>query len=182
MSVDEILRLERGPAGWRLVGPSVVGFELINDYLGYLVDRNFSPQTVRAYGFGLLAFARWLDGEGIELAAVTTETLLGFLRACREASVPGRPAGNVVTLSGQRLDRYAPTTINHRLAAVTGLFAFRSMRDPSAVNPVPSGREARRAAAGERNGLLAHLVRPKRRSALRLREPAAAGVGPAGDH
>lgn len=171
MSGDGSLRLVKGSAGWRLVGGPGESLELINDYLGYLADRNFSPQTVRAYGYGLLAFARWLDGEGIGVSAVTTDTLLGFLRACREASVPGRPAGNVVSLSGQRLDRYAPTTINHRLAAITGLFAFRSMREPSAINPVPSGREARRAAVGERNGLLAHLVRPKRRSALRLREP-----------
>ena len=42
---------------------------------------------------------------------------------------------------------------------------------PDVPNPVPKGREARSATAGERTGLLAHLVRPKRRSALRLREP-----------
>jgi site-specific recombinase XerC len=45
------------------------------------------------------------------------------------------------------------------------------MRDPEVRNPIPSGREARRVSAAERNGLLGHLVRPKRRSALRLREP-----------
>lgn len=146
-------------------------FALVNEYLGYLADRNYSPRTGRAYGFDLLAFCRWLMNEDIALAAVTTEVLLDFLRACRQASVPGRPGGNVVSLSGQRLDRYAASTINHRLAAITGLFTFRSMREPEATNPVPTGREARRAAAGERNGLLAHLVRPKRRSALRLREP-----------
>lgn len=165
------LRLEPAGGSWRLAGPGVEEFGLVNDYLGYLADRNYSPRTVRAYGFDLLAFCRWLASEDIALAAVDTEALLEFLRACREASVPGRPGGNVVSLSGQRLDRYAATTINHRLAAITGLFTFRAMRDPAATNPVPTGREARRAAAGERNGLLAHLVRPKRRSALRLREP-----------
>jgi integrase len=36
---------------------------------------------------------------------------------------------------------------------------------------VPKGREARFVTAEERSGLLGHLVRPKRRSALRLREP-----------
>jgi integrase/recombinase XerD len=126
---------------------------------------------VRAYGFGLLAFCRWLVEQRIELDAVTTVVLLDFLRACREAKVPGRPSGNVVSMSGQPLDRYAAATINHRLAAISGLFAFRQMRDPEASNPVPKGREARSSTAGERTGLLAHLVRPKRRSALRLREP-----------
>lgn len=103
---------------------------------------------------------------------MTTDVLLRWLAACRAAQLPGRPGPNVVSLRGERLDRYAVTTINRRLAAVSGLFAFRAMRDPNAPNPVPRGREARWAAGGERNGLLAHLVRrPKPRSALRLREP-----------
>jgi site-specific recombinase XerD len=45
------------------------------------------------------------------------------------------------------------------------------MRDPDVANPVPKGPAARRTAAGERTGLLAHLARPKPRSGLRVREP-----------
>ena len=45
------------------------------------------------------------------------------------------------------------------------------MRDPAAPNPLPRGAAARRAAAGDRSGLLAHLGKPKRRSGLRVREP-----------
>ena len=41
----------------------------------------------------------------------------------------------------------------------------------SAVDPVPHGGPARRATAGERSGLLAHLRKPKQRSRLRVREP-----------
>jgi integrase/recombinase XerD len=125
VSVTEtgLLRLERdGDGAWRLAGPQAGEFALVNDYLGYLADRNYSPRTVRAYGFDLLAFCRWLAAEEISLDAVTTEVMLEFLRACRQAPLPGRPAGNVVSMTGQRLDRYAATTINHRLAAVTGLF------------------------------------------------------------
>lgn len=165
------LRLERAGEGWRLVGAEAGRFALVNEYLDYLADRNYSPRTGRAYGYDLLAFCRWLLDADIVLDAVTTEVLLDYLRSCREASVSGRPA-NVVSMSGVRADRYAPTTINHRLAAVTGLFAFRAMRDPAASTPVPRGREVRRVAAAERNGLLGHLAtRPKQRSALRLREP-----------
>ena len=166
-----MLLLDRDDGGWRLAGARAGEFALVNEYLGYLADRNYSPRTVRAYGFDLLAFCRWLAGEEISLDAVTTEVMLEFLRACREATLPGRPAPNVVSMTGQRLDRYAVTTINHRLAAVTGLFAFRQMRDPDARSPVPKGREARFVTAEERSGLLGHLVRPKHRSALRLREP-----------
>jgi len=171
MTDSTLLRLEQDGERWQLVGSQAGRFELVNDYLGYLADRNYSPRTGRAYGYDLLAFCRWLLSEGLVLEAVTTESLLHYLRSCREASVPGRP-GNVVSLSGVRADRYAPSTINHRLAAVTGLFTFQSMREPGLANPVPKGREARRVTAAERNGLLGHLaVRPKPRSALRLREP-----------
>ena len=39
------------------------------------------------------------------------------------------------------------------------------------LNPVPRGPAARRAATGERTGLLGHLARPRPRSKLRVREP-----------
>ena len=166
------LRLEERDGGWSLAGPDRPGFVLVDEYLAYLADRNYSPKTVRAYGYDLLAFCRWLAAENLQLAGVTTEVLLRFLRACREARLPGRPGPNVVMLSGRRMDQYAATTINRRLAAISGLFAFVSMRDPEAANPVPKGREARWRVAGERSGMLAHTARrPKSRSSLRLREP-----------
>ncbi len=78
----------------------------------------------------------------------------------------------MVRLSRRRMDQYAATTINRRLAAISGLFTFVVMRDPEVGNPVPRGREARWRVSGERSGMLAHTVRrPKNRSALRLREP-----------
>ena len=120
------LRLDERDHGWALAGPGSAGFVLVNEYLAYLGDRNYSPKTVRAYGFDLLAFCRWLAGENIVLAAVTTDVLLRFLSACREARVPGRPGGpNVVTLGGRRVDQYAATTINRRLAAISGTVRVR---------------------------------------------------------
>jgi integrase/recombinase XerD len=169
---DRSLRFEQRDGEWLLSGPDAKRFGLVNEFLSHLADRNYSVRTVRAYGFDLLAFCRWLRDEEVELSAVTTSVLLRFLAACRDARVPGRPGPNVVALDGSRLDRYAAATINHRLIAISGLFAFRAMRDPDMPNPVPRGREVRRAAAGGRNGLLAHAARrPKTRSALRLREP-----------
>jgi site-specific recombinase XerD len=167
------LRLEERERGWALAGPGSADFMLVNEYLAHLGDRNYSVRTVRAYGFDLLAFCRWLVTEDIALTAVTTDVLLRFLAACREARVPGRPGGpNVVSLGGRRLDQYAAATINRRLAAISGLFAFAAMRDPGLKSPVPKGREARRTVPGERNGLLAHVARrPRNRSSLRLREP-----------
>jgi len=171
--VSSDLRLEERGGAWALVGAAASRFGLVDEYLAYLADRNYSPKTVCAYGYDLLGFCRWLLVEDEPLTEVTTEVLLRFLRACREAKVPGRPGGgNVVRLSGRRADQYAAATINRRLAAISGLFGFRQLRDPAAANPVPRGREARAAARGERTGLLAHVnTRPKNRSRLRVREP-----------
>ncbi len=159
--------------GFRLVGEGAGdAVALANDYLSYLADRNYSRQSVRTYAFALLAFCRWTCAEGLSLDSVTTDVLLRFLAACRQATVAGRPGPNVVRMDGRRADGLAPATINLRLAAITGLFAFRCMRDPDAKNPVPKGREARRLTAGERAGLLTHVSRrPRHRSPLRLREP-----------
>jgi integrase/recombinase XerD len=167
------LSVAKRDSHWLLVGgpiSDIVG--LVNDYLDYLADRNYSPQSVRAYAYALLAFCRWLSAEDIDLEAITTDVLLRFLAACRQVTVPGRPGPNVVRLDGRRADGFAPATMNHRLAAITGLFGFLSLRDPQAKNPVPEGREARRLTAGERTGMLSHVSRrPRYRSPLRLREP-----------
>ena len=158
------LALEETNGSFILAGLDAPRFGFVNEYLSYLSDRNYSPKTVRVYGFGLLAFCRWLDEEDIVLQEVTTDTLLKFFASCRQHSVSGRPVSgrpgpNVVGMDGRRIDRLSPATINNRLAAISGLFAFRAMRDPNAKNPVPRGREARWLAKGESNGLLAHTRR-----------------------
>src|SRR6266496_4252265 len=164
-----MLRAELRGGRWQLTG--VADCDLINGYLSSLADRGFSAQTVRAYAFDLLAFSRWLAAEEIALGEVTTDAMLRFLAYCRRAPLPGRPGGNVYSIRDGRSEGYAPATINRRLAAVSGLFGYWAMRDPAAPNPVPRSAAARRAAGGERGGLLAHLGKPKRRSGLRVREP-----------
>lgn len=41
-----------------IAGAGSSAFITVNEYLGYLNDRNYSPATVRSYGFDLLAFCR----------------------------------------------------------------------------------------------------------------------------
>ncbi|WP_162561543.1 site-specific integrase, partial [Salinispora mooreana] len=52
------LRLEERDDGWVLAGSGAAAFALVDEYLAYLGDRNYSPKTVRAYGYDLLAFCR----------------------------------------------------------------------------------------------------------------------------
>jgi site-specific recombinase XerD len=130
----ESLRAVEIEGRWSLVGPGPVGVDVVNDYLGYLADRGYSPRTVRAYAFDLLAFARWLAAEVLGVDDVSTEVLLRFLAFCRSASTPGRPGGNVYSIRDGRNVGYAATTINRRLAAISGLFSYRQMRDGSAAN------------------------------------------------
>jgi site-specific recombinase XerD len=169
---SEQLRAERRDGRWWLVGPESDDLEVVNDFLGYMADRRYSPLTMRSYAYDLLAFARWLAAEQIGLTKVSTDTLLRFLTFCRTATLPNQPGGNVVSLRSGRSTGYAPATVNRRMAAISALFGYREMRDPSAINPVPRGGLTRRRASGERSGLLAHLdTRPKQRSRLRVREP-----------
>jgi site-specific recombinase XerD len=171
MDADGVLHVEARDSDWQLAGTDVERFGLINEFLGYLADRAYSPHTVRAYAFDLLAFARWLGEQQITLQEVTTDVLLRFLTACRTALLPGHLGDNVFSIWDGRNAGYSATTINRRLAAISGLFAYQGMRHPELPNPVPRGREARRTAKSERSGLLGHLAKPRPRSALRLREP-----------
>jgi site-specific recombinase XerD len=154
MAVTSGLRVEQRDDGWTVAGQAgdPEDLRLCNDYLGYLADRNYAAGTRRSYAFDLLAFARWLSAHHLRLAAVDTDALLRFLASCREGGL-------------------APATVNRRLAAVGGLFAFRAMRDPSALDLMPHGPAARRAASAQRDGLLGHLSRPQPRSRLRARQP-----------
>jgi site-specific recombinase XerD len=167
----EELRVEHRQGRWELAGPGAEQFGLLASYLGYLTDRAYSPRTVEAYAFDLLAFARWLRSEDLTLEPVTADVIIRYLAACRRAPVRGRPGGNVYSIRDGRSAGYAVATINRRLAAISGFFGYREMLDPDARNPVPRGREARRVARGERSGDLGHLAKPRARSRLRLREP-----------
>jgi site-specific recombinase XerD len=143
---------------------------LCNEFLAYVADRRYSPASVRAYAFDLLHFLGWLEAEELCLDDVDADALVRYLAACRRPRRPAEP-DNVVPLRGGRNVGLAPATVNRRLAAISGLFSFRELRDPSRLNPVPRGPAAHRSAKGARTGLLGHLDRPRPRSKLRVKEP-----------
>ena len=169
--VDHRLRVERRSDQWLLAGAGFDGLDLANDFLRYLSARNYSPLTVRAYAYDLLHFSRWMVSEDVAFDSVQTDVLLRYLMACRTQVLRDQHGENVFLIRDGRDVGYAPRTVNRRLAALSGLFVFRQMRDPAAANPIPRGREAGRTARGQRSGVLGHLAAPAPRSALRVREP-----------
>jgi site-specific recombinase XerD len=122
---DELVTLRAEPAGggWRLAGADAARFGLVSDFLGYVADRRYSPATVRAYAFDLLALCRWLLVEGVELAGVTTDVLLRFLAACRTAVPPGQ-AADVSAVRGGRNVGYAPATGQPQVGGDLGAVRF----------------------------------------------------------
>src|SRR5260370_24268512 len=118
LMTDNDLRVDDSGAGWALSGPAAARFTLVNEFLCYLADRRYSPRTVRAYAFDLLALCRWLLAEETDLNDVTTETLLRYLSHCRSAAVRGRPGGDVDSIRDRRRPRYAAATRRPRSGAV----------------------------------------------------------------
>jgi integrase len=77
----------------------------------------------------------------------------------------------VYSIRDGRSTGYAAATVNRRMAAISGMFEFRAMRDPDAPSPVPKGAARRQAGRAERGGLLGHLAAPRPASRLRVRQP-----------
>jgi integrase/recombinase XerC len=152
-------------------GHRVEGFgadvALVNQFLSHLGSRAFSPATVRAYGYDLLNFLRFLVGRRAGLAGVVATDLFDYLDWQQR-----RPTG-----AGQRVVRLgdrrgaAPATMNRRIAAVRGLFEFAVTTEVRADNPVPAARRSSGLRVMQR-GLLGHVGAGRPRAGGRLvRQP-----------
>ncbi len=151
-ATDAGLRIDRREDEWVLAGGGFDGLALVNEFLH---------------------FARWMAGERVSIEAVDTDVLLRYLTACRKQVLAHQRGGNVFSIRDGRNVGYSPRTVNRRLAALSGLFGFREMRDPTLRNPIPRRRDTgARTAPGQRAGLLGHLAPASApRSGLRVREP-----------
>jgi hypothetical protein len=105
---EEQLSVVEEAGVWCLRGSAVDEVGLVNEFLVYLADRNFSPRTCRAYSYDLLAFMRWLVAEGIALTDVDVDVMLRFLTACPRSDTTG-------TSRWQRV--FDPRRPQHRLRA-----------------------------------------------------------------
>lgn len=98
------LRLD--PRGqWRLRHPRRQSRSEANRFLDTLAARGLSRATIRAYGFDLVVFYRWLGRTGRSLRTLSGDQLLAFV-------------------SAQRREGAQPRSINRRLTSVRLLYRF----------------------------------------------------------
>lgn len=132
-----------------VVGPDGMLVESVAAYLRELTAGDSSPLTIRSYAFDLLDWFRFVDGCGVRWDLVERVHVRDYVLRLRSAENPqrrgvagGPAAGSTNPRTGKRYRRpgYAPATINHRLAVLSGFYEFWLHSDAGvAVNPVPTG-------------------------------------------
>ncbi len=171
------------PRRWRLTGADQGGsLSAMNEYLGYLADRNYSPRTVRTYGYDLLAFAAWLEASGSTVEAVSTD-VLRLSRGVPGGDGPG-PAGaergSTCRATGPIGSRRPRSTGGWRRCP--GCSTSSRCAIPT-VQPGPEGSALGVVRPGERSGLLAHTTRrpaPRRGCGFARRGGCRAALSPRG--
>jgi site-specific recombinase XerD len=130
--------------------------EDVNEFLDAQATRGLSPCSLRAYGYALLCFWRWLAPKPIRLEDLREPDLLDYLRFLRgSAAAAGKAA--------------APRTLNHRLTAARCLYRFRYGRDlPAGGRAFPRASHPYQTDMASEVGYL-HPSRPRARQ-LRVRE------------
>ena len=109
-------QVPRGYSPYRVLDESGNETASANEFLDALALRGLSERSLRAYGYSLLNFWRWLGPEGLELCRLSQADLLAYIRFQQR---PGAKA--------------SARTINHRLTTVSCLYRFHMGRDiPSA--------------------------------------------------
>jgi len=100
---------------WTVLADDGEPVEPVESYLAHLAALERSPETVRAYAFGLKAYFEFLAAHDVVWDQASVEDVGRFVAWLRA------PASNVVVLDGGTARR-APATVNRYLAAVFGFY------------------------------------------------------------
>lgn len=119
-----------------------------NNFLDAQRIRQLSLRSLRAYGYDLLHFARWLQDGSHQLADITEAILLDYVRHQLDRKPPA-----------------TPQTINHRLTVIRSVYRFHSGAD------VPTGSSYFQRRHTKRSGLGYGRPQPAIASGLKLRQP-----------
>lgn len=100
---------------WTVLGDDGEPIAAVESYLAHLAALERSPETVRAYAFGLKAYFEFLAASSVVWNEASVEDVGRFVAWLRA------PSANVVVLDNGTARR-SPATVNRYLAAVFGLY------------------------------------------------------------
>jgi site-specific recombinase XerD len=153
--------VERRGGRHRLAG-SWGGVGAANAFLAHLESRAFSSATVRAYGYDLVNFARFLDERNIDVGGVVPTDIFDWV----DWQSVRRPVGGKVVAIGAGRGA-APASVNRRVAAVRAFFEYQVLLGVRDDNPVPAPRRGQGLRPKAR-GVLGHLGPGRARQGGRL--------------
>ncbi len=107
LAVVHLSALPLSASPYRLMDEQQAEIAWANAFLDAQLLRQLSPQSLRAYAYDLLDFARWLQDQPQALSEITESSLLDYVRH-----------------QVDRQPKPTPQTINHRLDVVRRLYRF----------------------------------------------------------
>ena len=166
MRVQSLVMPVTGAVSWTVVDDGLASVAPAERYLAHLAAIERSPNTVRAYAYGLRLWFEFLDARSLAWDRVGVEEVSRFVAWLRA------PGENVIVLD-DRSARRSAATVNRHLAAVFGLYDFHARSGVKVAADLVSWRRAPR---GSYKPFLHHVtagrpigVRPvKLRAARRL--------------
>jgi integrase/recombinase XerD len=96
MRVQRVLAPDSMAESWTLLGDDLRPVEPVESFLSYLTAVERSPNTVKAYAHDLKDWWSYVDGRGLDWAAVDLEALAGFVAWLRLP--PSGRSGEVAVL------------------------------------------------------------------------------------
>jgi integrase/recombinase XerD len=159
--VQRVIMPVTGAESWTVVDDESHVVQPVERYLAHLAAIERSPNTVRAYAYGLRLWFEFLDDRSLvwdEVGAEALSRFVGWLRA---------PADNVIVLDDRAALR-SESTVNRHLAAVFGLYDFHSRSGLKTAAEIVSWRRVPR---GSYKPFLHHVTagRPVRTRPVKLR-------------
>ena len=168
MLVQRVLMPVSSLESWTVLGDGGGPVEPIERYLAYLTDIERSPNTVKAYAHDLKDWFGFLDARGLDWREVRLEDLGEFIAWLR-LPPPGRAGGVAMLPSAEH--HCSAVTVNRKLSAVSGLYAFHARHGVDLGSLVTELQPARRRSGWK--PFLHHLSggEPERRRTIKLQAP-----------
>jgi len=161
--VQRVVMPVTGAESWTVVDDEWVPVVVVERYLAHLAGIERSPNTVRAYAYGLRLWFEFLDRRGLAWDHAGVEDVSRFVAWLRA------PADNVIVLDDTAAIR-SEATVNRHLAAMFGFYDFHARSGVAVAADLVAWRRVSR---GSYKPFLHHVTRgrPIATRPIKLRVP-----------